>query len=288
MRVVHHASGAALLAHAGPFLEASEAENGLLLGICAAPLPDPAGQHGGHPHAPGAALWVSVEGDAGPVAVAIRTPPFNLVLSRASPEVVDALASDLSACGVALPGVNGDVATARAFADQWTRLRGVRATVTMRQALYQLTSVVPPDPPPPGAIRSPRPAEVPMLAAWMRSFGRDAGLPHAEHEVLAGRVAALVEGGALFMWDVDGAPVSMAAVGARTQRGARVGFVYTPADLRGHGYASACVAAVSAHALASGCRFCTLYTDLANPTSNGIYRRLGYQRLGDCEMIAFS
>ncbi len=79
----------------------------------------------------------------------------------------------------------------------------------------------------------------------------------------------------------------MASLLGATRHGIRVGLVYTPPALRGRGYASACVAATSDRALASGRRFCTLYTDLANPTSNGVYRRIGYRRIGDSRMIGF-
>ena len=37
-----------------------------------------------------------------------------------------------------------------------------------------------------------------------------------------------------------------------------------------------------------GRRFCFLYTDLANPTSNAIYERIGYVRICDSAEIAFS
>ena len=56
----------------------------------------------------------------------------------------------------------------------------------------------------------------------------------------------------------------------------RVQLVFTPPELRGHGFASACVAVVTARELAAG-RTPMLYTDLANPTSNAIYQRIGYR-----------
>jgi predicted GNAT family acetyltransferase len=80
----------------------------------------------------------------------------------------------------------------------------------------------------------------------------------------------------------------MTSLQGATRHGIRVSFVYTPPELRGRGYASACVAAVSGRALASGKSFCTLYTDLANPTSNSIYQRVGYRRIGEAAMIAFN
>jgi predicted GNAT family acetyltransferase len=61
----------------------------------------------------------------------------------------------------------------------------------------------------------------------------------------------------------------------------RVGPVYTPPDLRGRGYASGVVAALSQHALDQGAAACMLFTDVANPTSNKIYQRIGYRYVGD-------
>jgi predicted GNAT family acetyltransferase len=63
--------------------------------------------------------------------------------------------------------------------------------------------------------------------------------------------------------------------------------VYTPPGRRGRGYATALVAALSAELLAAGRRFCFLYTDLANPTSNRIYQRIGYERVCDSAEIRF-
>jgi predicted GNAT family acetyltransferase len=73
----------------------------------------------------------------------------------------------------------------------------------------------------------------------------------------------------------------MAAEGGRTPNGSRVGWVFTPPESRGRGYASACVATLSEHLLAAGRRFCFLYTDLANETSNALYQRIGYERIGE-------
>jgi predicted GNAT family acetyltransferase len=53
---------------------------------------------------------------------------------------------------------------------------------------------------------------------------------------------------------------------------------------RGHGYASALVAALSQAILDSGLQFCTLNTDIANPTSNKIYQAIGYVPVCDLTM----
>jgi predicted GNAT family acetyltransferase len=278
VRVVEHPSAAALLGHAGSMLERNEAENGLVLGLLASP---PATMTA-------APTWVSVDGADGPVAVAMRTPPFNLLLALAPEHAIEPLVGALAARGAELPGVTGPAQVTRAFAERWSRVRGVTATVTMKQGLYDLTKVVPPDPPAPGALRVAGADAVDLVASWFAGAAVDMRLPAYEREWLPKSAAARVAGGALFLWEHEGVPASMASLQGATPRGIRVSFVYTPPELRGRGYASACVAAVSERALASGKRFCTLYTDLANPTTNSIYQRVGYRRIGESVMVAFA
>lgn len=277
MLVVDHPTAGALLAHAGAALERSEAENGLVLGLCASPPATTTSPP----------TWLSIDAASGAVAVALRTPPFNLLLTRVPEEGMDALVEALLARGEVLPGVTGPAETARCFAGRWCRARGVSSSVTMSQGLYELTRVEPPASPAHGALRSARVDDVDLVAAWMTGFAVDGRLPGHEGEVLRGSAAARIAGGGLFLWEHDGAPASMASLQGATRHGIRVSFVYTPRDLRGRGYASACVAAVSERALSEGRHFCTLYTDLSNPTSNAIYQRVGYRRVGEAVMIAF-
>ena len=72
-----------------------------------------------------------------------------------------------------------------------------------------------------------------------------------------------------------------------TRNGVSVGGVYTPPELRRKGYATACVAALSALLLDRGHSFCVLYTDLANPTSNSIYQKIGYRPVTDSAVHRF-
>src|SRR5690606_3932191 len=90
----------------------------------------------------------------------------------------------------------------------------------------------------------------------------------------------------LFLWWDEHAR-TLAGYSGRTPGGVRIGYVYTPPEWRGRGYASACVTTLSRRALAGGARFCCLYTDLSNPTSNAIYRRIGYEPVCDAIDIRF-
>jgi hypothetical protein len=102
-----------------------------------------------------------------------------------------------------------------------------------------------------------------------------------DESAVAARWDPRVERGTVYLWEREGDVVSMAAAVGPTPNGMRVGAVYTPPEHRGHGYASALVAALSQDLLDRGRTFTMLYTDLANPTSNAIYQRIGYVPVSD-------
>ncbi len=94
-------------------------------------------------------------------------------------------------------------------------------------------------------------------------------------------------GGGFELWEDGGRVVSLAGYGAPTANGIRIGPVYTPPEHRRRGYASALTAGVTQKLLDRGRRFCFLYTDLANPTSNSIYRQVGYEPVSDVDQWRF-
>jgi predicted GNAT family acetyltransferase len=91
----------------------------------------------------------------------------------------------------------------------------------------------------------------------------------------------------LWMWEVDGEPVSLGGHREPVYGVSRVGPIYTPPEHRRHGYAGALTGEISAKLLASGNQPC-LYTDLANPTSNKIYAQLGYLPVTDFVDLTFT
>jgi len=281
MRLRTFSAAAAFLDAVGPTLLAREAENSLLLGI-ALRLAD------GHSYGAEAPFLACVKDDDGRLSViALRTPPHNLVLC-ANEERVDTLAliaDCLADADATLPGVHGRVDVADAFAALWQKETGAIPSIGMEQRLYRLTEVARPANVRGGARWGTR-EEASLLTAWADAF-IDEAVPNDLKPDVRAMVERAVEGQALLVWDDKGA-VSMCARSRPTPHGASINLVYTPPALRGRGYASACVAELSARILDSGKAFCTLYTDLANPTSNAIYQRIGYQPLGDFREIRFS
>jgi uncharacterized protein len=97
----------------------------------------------------------------------------------------------------------------------------------------------------------------------------------------------LIGRGQLHFWLDGGHPRAMVAATRETRSGCAINTVYTPPQFRRCGYATAAVATLSASLLDAGRRFCCLYTDLANPTSNAIYAKIGYRPIRDDSEIAF-
>ncbi len=263
---------------AGDFLVAREAEHNLILGICSSLREDPL-TFGPPP-------YLAVVTDSGRVmGAALQTPPFRLVLSEFDdPRAIEALAEDVVERD--LPGVHGPVDIVRAFVDARARLGGPPARLDLHERAYRLTAVRHPRPVD-GRLRAAAAEDRPTVADWLEGFMRE-----AFGDADLAEVASLTDrwlGGrqrTLYLWE-DGGPVSLCGVGGPTPNGIRIGPVYTPPGVRGRGYASALVAEVSQAQLDAGRRFCFLFTDLSNATSNHIYETIGYQPVRDVDVYVF-
>ena len=222
------------------------------------------------------------------VLAALLTPPFPVTLNsprEAPDEALELLAHHLLEAGAPIPSVSGRVNLAERFALCWSRLMNVQYRVQMSMRVYQLREVIPP-PAKPGHFRIATMHDLPILTEWMRAFLIEA--LHGENADAAGEMAQRrINDGELFVWDIAGQPVTMAASTRPLIKGITVNMVYTPPELRGRGYASVCVAALSRHLLNEGWTYCALFTDLGNPTSNSIYQKIGYRPLCDFVQYAF-
>ncbi|WP_238435514.1 MULTISPECIES: GNAT family N-acetyltransferase [unclassified Frankia] len=108
------------------------------------------------------------------------------------------------------------------------------------------------------------------------------------HRAAAGRVDDRLSHDGFTLWEVDGEPVSVAGITRPVGGMARIAPVYTPSGLRRTGYAGAVTAAVSQAALDGGTQEVLLFADLANPTSNGVYQRLGFEPVEDRVTLLFA
>jgi len=280
MKLTVHTDASGFLDTAENPLLVDEAKNNLILGI--ADRVRCGRSYGDEPP-----YFLTVEEDGVLVATAIRTPPFPLVVHCVEKhlDALDPLVDHLRTADPGLPGVNGEARAAAAFVNRWTGKSGGRAEVGMRMRVYALHQVDPPIDVP-GRMRLARSEDVDLIAEWMLGFHEEAvpGDPPSDPRETVRR---FMKSGTLAVWDHDG-PVSMAGSSRGSRNGATVSAVYTPHEHRGNGYASACVAALCQWLLDEGKAFCTLYADLANPTSNKIYQRIGFRPVADAAVYRFT
>ena len=231
----------------------------------------------------GARWWVGTDETGEVVAAFMHTPPHPLHVALATEGTSRALAARLAEEGDVLPGVGGLRGPAEAFADEWVARTGATARVAMEMARFDLPVrprlVLAVD----GQFRNATDDDLGLVDAWHQDFvdlieGGGRAVPTLSRHVTGGRVG---------LWEVDARPVSMAYASPANGGVTRIAGVWTPPDLRRHGYASGVVAALSTQRQDAGER-CILYTDLANPTSNAIYEAIGYRRVSDSISIAFS
>ena len=267
------------LSAAGPFLRARAAENTLLLTIAHTVVARGRRVYGDTD--PRFGWWTAEDGTV--AGAFLQTPPHPVLLTRTPDEAVVALAATLAADGGPLPGVNAGDDAARAFAAEWRKLTGAEAHVGRRSRLYRLGDLAAPGPAVPGRPRAAVESDRSLLLSWYEEFGREVGEVGHHREAVDDRLSY----GGLTLWEVDGTPVSMAGATRPIAGMVRIAPVYTPVELRSRGYAGAVTAAVSQAAVEAGADVVVLFTDLANPTSNALYQRIGYRPVEDRTVLVF-
>jgi predicted GNAT family acetyltransferase len=267
MQVTRFPDPRSFLARAEPFLLRAEAENNLMLGIT------------GTPRYFGAdAYLATVDRGGAVVACALRTPPFKAVITAGEPSAIDSLVIDLAERYPDLAQVHGPEPAVSHFAGLWSKRTGVPSIQGTRLRLFEIHEAPRAAPRVGGALRLATEQDLATITAWTTAFIAEAlpGDPLNPETHAAEAIAMRT----LSVWE-DGGLVSMAGWAGKTPRGVRVNFVYSPPECRGRGYATACVSALTQQLLDEGRAFCCLYADRSNPTSTGIYQKIGYRAIGD-------
>jgi len=275
LAIERYAQAEQFLAAAQDWLLETEVENNLILGIALS-----AGARG--PTVP-PSYWAGVRGEGAIVGCACRTPPHRLVLSRLPAPAVALLVDDVRSAYDSLNGVIGPTAEAETFAAAWTARNGGIWKTRMRMRLHELTKMTFAGPAPRGSLRQAAATDLALAREWVEAYVHDTGIDVP----VEGMAQRLIEREQLFFWIDGGNPRAMVAATRPTRSGCSINTVYTPPRYRRMGYATAAVAALSEALLKGGRRFCCLYTDMANPTSNSIYAKVGYRPIRDEAELAF-
>ncbi len=263
MRLLSLTSAAAFEAAAGTWLAADTRINNLILSrLHAARFSDDVKS------------WLAMEGGAPQLAL-IKT-PLDLVLSGGSVQGAEFLADNLEADVRQFVGPAG---VADAFAARLEQKTGRAGSVSMEMTFYTIDRVADLSSPA-GCMRAGTRAELEELAPLAVAAEREMGVHSEERDPaeIENTLRQAIDDGQQFVWTEGSSIRAMASyVSPFKHGGARIRGVYTLPEFRGRGYGSAITAALAAQLLNGGQAWVALFADNANPTSTGIYRRLGFQ-----------
>ncbi len=217
--------------------------------------------------------------------IALRTPPHDLIISYTDNlSTIEVLTEELTKRNEKLPGVLSFKEAADKFAEQWCERNSLICNLFRKERIYKLVKVSEETLGDRKFSVAPK-AHQELVFQWAVEMMKEAIIDTTEDEIQ--RMIEILreefdrDKSRMFLLFENNEPVSMAREAGKTPNGVFVNFVYTPIPLRRNGYATECVAKLSKYLLDSGKRYCFLFTDLSNPTSNSIYQKIGYQPVID-------
>ena len=238
------------------------------------------------------AEWVmaTVTDDEKIFLTALMTPPFGITLyatdNLIDNKVLNCLVDGLEGAGISVPGVMSEKGLAEKFAEVYSHKKGVGFEVNFNQRIYELKAVSK-EVFHQGNLRLVNEKDMAFLPYWIEGITGDIWGDLKSVQDDPKHYAYQIATNNVYVLEIDGMPVSMAKISRECEQICGIGYVYTPPYFRGKGYASACVAKLSQVVLDRGFSGCVLYTDLANPTSNSIYQKIGYHEVCDSVEIKF-
>lgn len=228
-------------------------------------------------------LFFSIRDDENrSIAAALRSnidKPF--VITEMPKAAVELLIKDLYKSEAHIKAVVGEEETATYFKDKWIEMFDLDFKVTIHLGVYECFKIIRP-PSLTGELIAAGPEHKDILREYVKGFYQDCfpADPIIDENIEKVMNRHLENKGVYFLKTPDNRLVSMAANSRSTLNGGTISLVYTPPALRGKGHASSVVALLSEKIISDGKMFVGLFTDLTNPTSNSIYQKIGYVKIG--------
>jgi len=261
-----------------PFLLKREAENNLLLSILNAL------KENIHRYGKEFPLLFALTKNGAVKLIALRTPPHDLLISYTDDlDTIEILVEELLQREENLPGVLSFKEAADKFVKLWAEKNSLNLKLIRKERIYKLEKVAK------NTLGNQRFAlalntHQSLVLKWAKEFMQEAlvelGDDAIESNLINIKRDLKKESRIYLLFDQDN-PVSMVRKAGKTPNGNFVNLVYTPPSLRRKGYATECVAKLSQRLLDEGNKYCFLFTDLSNPTSNSIYLKIGYRPVID-------
>lgn len=216
--------------------------------------------------------------------VFLQTPPNNLIIGTSkftNKAAIQFAVARMYELGMRFPSVIGSKPTVSLFVLNWQSIYRRIPRLAMDQGIYDLkkTNQIMLSK---GSMRLAKSSEAYLIGRWMDAFSRVTPENPTLEQCLE-RAREYIDAGKIYVWELYGEPVSMVMKNRETRNGVVVSWVYTPKVKRGNGFATSLVHQFS-EMLLKEYNFCFLYTDLNFPTSNKIYKEIGYKLVCESAM----
>jgi hypothetical protein len=253
------------------FLLQNESENNLQLGLASRLVKKPAEAT--------APIYLVVEENRVVIGAAIRTDmkrPFNF--SKMNKAGIDCIIDYLHSKKIEIRGCHSEEDASLYFAETYCDKVNKMFSIVMHQGIYELNKLIMP---PTNDLKI-IPATIDhydVVYNFVKGFTEDCfpNEPFNENDCIKSTEQHIERGNYYLLKNKYGEFISAATNNRQTENSGCISWVYTPKNYRGNGFGSLVTALVTREILNSGKKFCNLFTDLSNPTSNGIYQNIGYK-----------
>jgi predicted GNAT family acetyltransferase len=228
--------------------------------------------------------YAATYADPGIRGFALASPGGVAVLENSAPAAARAFAQDMPEALRGIVSVHGERDACTAFTAAWCARWGHGWQEAAHLRHHRL-GVIAPVPMPSGTVRAAGDDDLEWLTEMSLAFAQEARIPDAR-DIIVQAVQRRLAAGRYRIWD-DHGRVAFAAWAPAGDVAARIAPVYTLADSRCRGYATALVAALARELRAAGRGDLFLMTDVTNPTSNAIYARIGFRPVSDSYRFDF-
>ncbi len=258
------------------FLEEKEIENNLILGICNGFANKSQVQEG--------CVFINSSRGNNVKAASIKTAAKAIIAGETPKSIyIKELADYYLENNIDLKGVFGENFYANMFSDFY----GKEQFIDMTLIVHKLTAVNK-LPLATGKFEMANSTDIDLVARWSMTFEeeKNPAVRKSKDQVLKITQDKIALGD-VFKWTDKGNVVCIATINRKTKNAGIVGLVYTPEEYRSNGYATSHVQKLSEYILKNGFKYCALFTDKANPTSNSIYKKIGYTPVAEFMDIGY-
>lgn len=220
-------------------------------------------------------LFVSLLTDSQVVGCAIHAMPDGLLLSELpSRDAQRKLANHLPTALARPHRISGDAKSAQGLKSLLEEFHNEKYSLEQIWNVYRLDKVPDLRPTIAGRLRLCARSERSLVREWSKLYADERHTPIDTESFFLRKLDEQL----MYVWDLNG-PQALATISAPTRNGIKISAVFTPAQSRRSGFATAIVSELSRHLLAEKYKFVTLSAEHGQD-SERIYRAIGFRQIG--------